>query len=142
MYYDCLAEYCWVLQLSIETLRETSFLNWYSVTEDTLIPNLEEFWQKFLCSIESSVSDYLSVEHLGIILKRLAETGKWSQFKCCRNLCVLKPRMIICIWFQFFTETFKVKRPFLPGFEKGVPNLLLCPQGDILLCWNKFLYHG
>nr|XP_022293483.1 E3 ubiquitin-protein ligase rnf213-alpha-like isoform X1 [Crassostrea virginica] len=71
--------------------------------EDTLIPDLEELWQKFLCSIESSVSDYLSVEHLGIILKRLAET-----------------------------ETFAVKRPFLPGFEEGVPNLLLCPQDEIL----------
>ena len=44
--------------------------------QDTLIPDLEELWQKFLCSIESSVSDYLSVEHLGIIIKRLAETGK------------------------------------------------------------------
>ena len=47
--------------------------------EDTLIPQLEELWQKFLCSIESSVSDYLSVEHLGIILKRLAETGKYLE---------------------------------------------------------------
>ena len=25
-----------------------------------------------------------------------------------------------------------MKRPFLPGFEEGVPNLLLCPQGESL----------
>lgn len=26
-------------------------------------------------------------------------------------------------------ETFAVNRPLIPGFEKGFPNLLLCPQG-------------
>ncbi|XP_062591685.1 E3 ubiquitin-protein ligase rnf213-alpha-like, partial [Saccostrea cucullata] len=72
-------------------------------TADTLIPDLEQLWEEFLSSISSSVSDYLSVEHLGIILRRLAET-----------------------------ETFSVQRPFLPCFEKGVPNLLLCPQDEIL----------
>ncbi|XP_061169263.1 E3 ubiquitin-protein ligase RNF213-like isoform X1 [Saccostrea echinata] len=70
---------------------------------DTLIPDLEQLWEEFLSSISSSVSDYLSVEHLGIILRRLTET-----------------------------ETFCVQRPFLPCFERGVPNLLLCPQDEIL----------
>ncbi|XP_056014152.1 E3 ubiquitin-protein ligase rnf213-alpha-like isoform X2 [Ostrea edulis] len=70
---------------------------------DTLIPDLEQLWGEFLSSISSSVSDYLSVEHLGIILKRLSET-----------------------------EIFTVNRPFLPCFEEGVPNLLLCPQDEIL----------
>eukprot|EP00105_Crassostrea_gigas_P007930 XP_011422347.1 PREDICTED: E3 ubiquitin-protein ligase rnf213-alpha isoform X2 [Crassostrea gigas] len=71
--------------------------------EDTLIPDLEQLWEEFLSSISSSVSDYLSVEHLGIILRRLAET-----------------------------ETFTVSRPLIPGFERGTPNLLLCPQDEIL----------
>lgn len=26
-------------------------------------------------------------------------------------------------------ETFTPNRPLIPGFERGVPNLLLCPQG-------------
>ena len=56
-----------------------SVFGYRATDEDTLIPQLEELWQKFLCSIESSVSDYLSVEHLGIILKRLAETGKYLE---------------------------------------------------------------
>lgn len=64
--------YCLVLC----TCLADCFFGYRHPDEDTLIPDLEELWQKFLCSIESSVSDYLSVEHLGIILKRLAETGK------------------------------------------------------------------
>lgn len=36
---------------------------------------LKKLWKNFLSSISSSVSDYLSVEHLGLILKRLAEKG-------------------------------------------------------------------
>lgn len=37
---------------------------------------LKELWDKFLNSISSGVSDYLSIEHLGLILERLAEQGK------------------------------------------------------------------
>lgn len=50
--------------------------NCRTAEEDTLIPDLEQLWEEFLSSISSSVSDYLSVEHLGIILRRLAETGQ------------------------------------------------------------------
>ena len=46
-------------------------------TED-LIKDLENLWDNFLNSISSSVSDYLSVEHLGLILNRLAEQGKMT----------------------------------------------------------------
>jgi hypothetical protein len=42
---------------------------------------LEELWETFLTSISSSVSDYLSVEHLGMILDRLAEQGiDWIRY--------------------------------------------------------------
>lgn len=27
------------------------------------------------------------------------------------------------------SETFTVDRPLIPGFERGAPNMLLCPQG-------------
>ena len=30
---------------------------------------------------------------------------------------------------EYFTETFKVERKFLPCFTPGVPNLLICPHG-------------
>ena len=46
---------------------------------DKLIKALEDLWETFLNSISSSVSDYLSVEHLGLILNRLAEQG---------NICI------------------------------------------------------
>ncbi|KAK3098854.1 hypothetical protein FSP39_023768 [Pinctada imbricata] len=43
--------------------------------EDPLIQRLQAVWEKFLNSVSSSVSDYLSVEHLGLILSKLAATG-------------------------------------------------------------------
>ncbi|KAL3881513.1 hypothetical protein ACJMK2_027945, partial [Sinanodonta woodiana] len=42
---------------------------------DPLITDLEILWEKFLISVSSSVTDYLSVEHLGLILRRLAENA-------------------------------------------------------------------
>ena len=42
---------------------------------EKLIKAMEELWETFLTSISSSVSDYLSIEHLGMILNRLAEQG-------------------------------------------------------------------
>ncbi|CAG2252472.1 RNF213 [Mytilus edulis] len=69
---------------------------------DKLIKTLEDLWKTFLVSISSSVSDYLSVEHLGIILTRLNEQ-----------------------------DYFTVNRTLLPCFTAGEPNLLICPQSDI-----------
>ncbi|WAR07347.1 R213A-like protein [Mya arenaria] len=41
-----------------------------------LINDLTELWKNFLGSISSNISDYLSLEHLGIILNMLAETDE------------------------------------------------------------------
>ncbi|XP_021363650.1 E3 ubiquitin-protein ligase rnf213-alpha-like, partial [Mizuhopecten yessoensis] len=73
------------------------------VRVDPLIKDLEKLWERFLTSISSSVSDYLSVEHLGLVLRYLA--GK---------------------------ESFGVKRFLIQSFKEGVPNLIICPQNDIL----------
>ncbi|XP_061169274.1 E3 ubiquitin-protein ligase rnf213-alpha-like [Saccostrea echinata] len=91
------------MSISIMTQNILSDLQKNTTAADTLIPDLEQLWEEFLSSISSSVSDYLSVEHLGIILRRLAET-----------------------------ETFTVNRPFLSCFKRGEPNLLLCQQDEIL----------
>ncbi|VDI41573.1 Hypothetical predicted protein [Mytilus galloprovincialis] len=69
---------------------------------EILIKALESLWDTFLTSISSSVSDYLSVEHLGMILNRLTEQ-----------------------------ETFEVDRSYLPCFNMGEPNLIICRQRDI-----------
>ncbi|CAG2246214.1 RNF213 [Mytilus edulis] len=69
---------------------------------DKLIKTLEDLWKTFLVSISSSVSDYLSVEHLGIILNRLNEQ-----------------------------DDFTVNRMLHPCFTAGEPNLLICNQSDI-----------
>ncbi|XP_052087598.1 E3 ubiquitin-protein ligase rnf213-alpha-like isoform X5 [Mytilus californianus] len=63
---------------------------------------LKKLWKNFLSSISSSVSDYLSVEHLGLILKRLAEK-----------------------------ETFHVCRELPSYFKIGEPNLLICEESDM-----------
>ncbi|KAK3585578.1 hypothetical protein CHS0354_036765 [Potamilus streckersoni] len=70
---------------------------------DPLIKDMEILWKEFLTSVSSSLTDYLSVEHLGLILRRLAEKD---------------PRQI--------------KRPFPPSFVQGTPNLIICPKADVL----------
>ena len=57
----------------------------YFRTDDSvepLIEKLEKLWEAFVTSISSSVSDYLSVEHLALILRKLAELGM-SLCVCC-----------------------------------------------------------
>jgi hypothetical protein len=57
----------------------------YFRTDDSvepLIEKLEKLWEAFVTSISSSVSDYLSVEHLALILRKLAELGM-SLYVCC-----------------------------------------------------------
>lgn len=41
-----------------------------------LIQKLTQLWTKFQTSISSDLSDYLSVEHLAIILQKISEKGK------------------------------------------------------------------
>ena len=41
---------------------------------ETLLENLQKLWEKFLNTVISSgASDYLSVDHLALILQKLAE---------------------------------------------------------------------
>ncbi|KAL3881511.1 hypothetical protein ACJMK2_027943, partial [Sinanodonta woodiana] len=70
---------------------------------DPLIKDMEVVWEEFLASVSSSVSDYLSVEHLGLILRRLAEK-----------------------------EQRQIHRPFPLSFDTGTPNLIICPKADVL----------
>jgi hypothetical protein len=66
---------------SVDKLIKFHVINSFSLyrenSVDKLIKALEDLWETFLNSISSSVSDYLSVEHLGLILKRLAEQGTY-----------------------------------------------------------------
>ncbi|XP_071135692.1 E3 ubiquitin-protein ligase rnf213-alpha-like isoform X2 [Mytilus edulis] len=63
---------------------------------------LRKLWQKFLHSISSSLSDYLSIEHLGIILNKLNEL-----------------------------DTFEVNRTMQTYLKEGEPNLIICEQCDL-----------
>ncbi|XP_060597648.1 E3 ubiquitin-protein ligase rnf213-alpha-like, partial [Ruditapes philippinarum] len=71
---------------------------------EPLINDLEELWNKFLESISSNIRDYLSLEHLGLILKYLS-----------------------------MKETSEVCRSLPPGYKEGQPNLIICPSGDVLM---------
>ena len=97
---------------SVDQLIKFHVINSFSLyrenSVDKLIKALEDLWETFLNSISSSVSDYLSVEHLGLILNRLAEQ-----------------------------EQFVVDRTFLPSFTPGEPNLIICPQSKLIYFIKK-----
>lgn len=40
-----------------------------------LLDDLKLIWKEFLDSISSNIQDYLSLEHLGLILKHLHSSG-------------------------------------------------------------------
>ncbi|XP_053396010.1 E3 ubiquitin-protein ligase rnf213-alpha-like [Mercenaria mercenaria] len=69
-----------------------------------LISDLTALWKQFLESISSNIRDYLSLEHLGLILKYLARK-----------------------------DTREIARSLPPGFKEGQPNLIICPSGDVLM---------
>ena len=46
-----------------------------NVGSASLICDFKELWKQFLVSISSNVRDYLSMEHVGLILKYLARKG-------------------------------------------------------------------
>ncbi|KAK3585575.1 hypothetical protein CHS0354_036762 [Potamilus streckersoni] len=69
---------------------------------DPLIKDMEVLWKEFLNSVSSSLTDYLSVEHLGLILRRLAEK-----------------------------DHRQINRPFPSSFDPGTPNLIICPKADV-----------
>ncbi|WAR07278.1 R213A-like protein [Mya arenaria] len=60
-------------QHDVEDLQHTNPMN---TGVKPLINDLTELWKNFLGSISSNISDYLSLEHLGIILNMLAETDE------------------------------------------------------------------
>ncbi|XP_052808614.1 E3 ubiquitin-protein ligase rnf213-alpha-like isoform X2 [Mya arenaria] len=77
-----------------------------------LINDLKELWNNFLGSISSSISDYISLEHLGVILNMLAEKDK-------RN----------------------IRRNISPVYMEKEPNLILCPRGEVLrVALSIFMY--
>ncbi|XP_046558704.1 E3 ubiquitin-protein ligase RNF213-like [Haliotis rubra] len=88
---------------AVSWVRSISSSNKNITTVATLTSNLRSVWTKFLEAISSSVADYLSLEHLGIILRQLAETDH---------------------------RTFE--RTIPPPLKPGISNLIVCPQADML----------
>ncbi|XP_060604557.1 E3 ubiquitin-protein ligase RNF213-like [Ruditapes philippinarum] len=71
---------------------------------EPLLNKLFTLWEQFLHSVTSSIQDYLSLEHLGLILKHLA--AKDSRL---------------------------IKRSLPPSFSVGEPNVLVCPSADVIV---------
>ncbi|XP_041354631.1 E3 ubiquitin-protein ligase RNF213-like [Gigantopelta aegis] len=68
-----------------------------SVDPTTLTKNIEHIWKTFLGSVSSSVADYLSVEHLGIILHKLAlSCDQYVHRKLPVQLKPRTPNLIVC----------------------------------------------
>ncbi|CAG2224299.1 RNF213 [Mytilus edulis] len=100
-------------ELSTNKDEEKSFLvgnlqdkcHWQIIDNsvDTLIAKLKTLWTTFNTYMSSSVSDYLSVEHLALILRKLADKDNHTidrSFEICQ-----------C--------------------KEGVPNLIICPQSEM-----------
>ena len=66
-----------------------------------LYDKLERLWNKFIDSSSMSMVDCLSIDHVGMILKFLAQRDK-------------------------------IDRPLAPYLKTGQPNLIICPESDIL----------
>ncbi|XP_076466247.1 E3 ubiquitin-protein ligase rnf213-alpha-like [Babylonia areolata] len=69
----------------------------------SLTRNLDNVWRRFLETVSSSGMDFLSLEHLGIVLQCLAARDE-RQFK----------------------------RVLPPNFKPKIPNLILCPKNEVL----------
>ncbi|ESO94720.1 hypothetical protein LOTGIDRAFT_232244 [Lottia gigantea] len=82
------------------------------ITCKELIHNFKKIWSEFLMKVSSSVSDYLSLEHLGIILKKLANS-----------------------------EGLSIRRNLPAGLTLGQPNLIVCPNDDMLNCLTYMYMH-
>ncbi|WAR09056.1 R213A-like protein [Mya arenaria] len=64
-----------------------------------LIGRLGDLWKNFLHSISTSISDFLSLDHLGLVLKNLQQKDER-----------------------------KVRRSLTPNMKEGEPNLLVCQE--------------
>lgn len=78
-----------------ESLREQEI--------DQVILNLEMTWKKFLNCASSSATDFLSIDHLGMILDLLYQTGECN-----------------------------MKRTLIDPLKCGKPNLIVCPQNEVV----------
>ncbi|XP_053388233.1 E3 ubiquitin-protein ligase rnf213-alpha-like, partial [Mercenaria mercenaria] len=69
-----------------------------------LLNKLVVLWEQFLASITSNIRDYLSLEHLGLILRCLA-----------------------------VKNSVQINRTFPPSFIEGQPNIIVCPSADVIV---------
>ncbi|XP_071112725.1 E3 ubiquitin-protein ligase rnf213-alpha-like isoform X2 [Haliotis cracherodii] len=88
---------------AVSWVRSVSSSNKNVTTVETLTSNLRSVWNTFLEAVSSSVADYLSLEHLGIILRQLSQTDHQT-----------------------------LKRTIPPPLKPGISNLIVCPQADML----------
>ncbi|XP_062574164.1 E3 ubiquitin-protein ligase rnf213-alpha-like [Saccostrea cucullata] len=92
------------------SLRTTTMTKYSSLISEentesetqSLLSELDKVWQSFVESVSSSVSDYLSIEHLGMTLQELT-----------------------------FREP-ELKRDFMKYFKTNEPNVLICQKADVI----------
>lgn len=69
-----------------------------------LIENLNRLWTTFQTSISSDLSDYLSVEHLAIILQQISKKGKMCLCKCVISIvaaCIYNMMLLYLICLKY-----------------------------------------
>lgn len=83
-----------------------------------LIQKLTQLWTQFQTSISSDLSDYLSVEHLAIILQKISEKGKICSckfviFSVAVCLCNMIQSLVVYFTFKSFHYGNRLKNLFI-----------------------------
>jgi hypothetical protein len=68
----------------------------------SLVDSLGNVWRKFLEMVSASGTDFLSLQHLGIVLACLADRGQCSVVIFILNICACAGRVDACKFFFSF----------------------------------------
>ncbi|KAH3728508.1 hypothetical protein DPMN_054465, partial [Dreissena polymorpha] len=108
-----------------------------------LIQGLTDLWESFLGSISSNISDYLSLEHLGIVLKHLAERGTVER-KLAKGYIEGEPNLIICPTEEILKVTLSI---YLHDKDQPLPmsdEVLVCSSNttkdEVEIFWRRSIY--
>jgi len=77
----------------------SSYLIYRVAGIDALLQDLKELWKTFIQAISGNIHDYLSLDHLGIILRHLSKKGKYN---CFLSVSIILRFVLVCV--ESFSE--------------------------------------
>ncbi|CAG2194994.1 RNF213 [Mytilus edulis] len=114
-------------------LTENDFF-WDGVNANGLIEviqNLVGVWEKFLTSASSSFSDFLSLKHLALILKRLEEKEDITSFDV-NGIEEGKPNLFVCLQDEMYNTVLAIYNAYYKDVLPSSDDVLLCSEKTTL----------